>query len=244
MNTFKQARTAEIEYHEQFYKQTELFVPGTWLSKPVQVVLDCLEKLLEENSQHGTAFRVLDLACGVGRNSIPIAKRIREQQGTVVGVDLIPSAIDKLLDNAEIYGVGGQIEGVVADVEYYSILPVSFDFIVSCSCLEHMSSEEAFRTVVGRMIEGTRAGGMNCILLSTEIMEVDQATGASLAGVIELNLRTDEAFGILQELYEDWDIQLESHLSQSIQEHKEGRNIEFKSNWLTFVARKKGTEFI
>ncbi|MBD8499021.1 hypothetical protein [Paenibacillus arenosi] len=84
-------RAAEIEYHEQFYKQAELFEPGTWLSKPVQVVLDYLDKLLKNNSledhlQKGAAFRVLDLACGVGRNSIPIAKRIREQDGVVVCV--------------------------------------------------------------------------------------------------------------------------------------------------------------
>ncbi|TVX94375.1 class I SAM-dependent methyltransferase [Paenibacillus agilis] len=239
MSTFKQARTAEIEYHEQFYKQAELFVPGSWLSKPVQVVLDCLEKLLEENSNKGSAIRILDLACGVGRNSIPMAQRVREQDGTVVCVDLIPSAIDKLTDNAKTYGVGSQIEGIVADVEYYLIQPISFDFIVSCSCLEHMSSEEALRTAVGRMIDGTKAGGMNCILMSTEITEVDQATGASIAGVIELNLRTEEAFSILQKLYEDWDIQLERSIPQCIQEHKEGRNIEFKSNWLTFVAWKR-----
>ncbi|WP_028595955.1 class I SAM-dependent methyltransferase [Paenibacillus assamensis] len=214
MSAFKQARAAEIEYHEQFYKQAELFESGTWLSKPVQVVLDYLDKLLKNNSlednlQKGAAFRVLDLACGVGRNSIPIAKRIREQDGVVVCVDLIPSAIDKLMDNARNHGINDRIEGVVADAEHYVIHRDSFDYIVSCSCLEHMSSEEAFRAVVKRMIRGTKSGGVNCILMSTEITEVDQITRETVAGVIELNLRTEEAFRILQELYEDWDVQLE-----------------------------------
>jgi methylase of polypeptide subunit release factors len=69
MNTFNRARRKEIEYHEKFYAETELFQPGSWLSRPVKVVLESLPQ--KDNIQ------VLDLGCGVGRNSIPIAQQIQ-----------------------------------------------------------------------------------------------------------------------------------------------------------------------
>jgi 2-polyprenyl-3-methyl-5-hydroxy-6-metoxy-1,4-benzoquinol methylase len=69
MSVFNQARRKEIEYHEKFYAETKLFQQGSWLSRPVQVVLANLSRLEKDNLQ------ILDLGCGVGRNSIPIAQQ-------------------------------------------------------------------------------------------------------------------------------------------------------------------------
>ncbi|MFC5406639.1 class I SAM-dependent methyltransferase [Cohnella soli] len=234
MNNFIQARSEEIKYHESFYTENDLFEPGTWLAKPVKVVLEMLE-LLNLNR-----IRVLDLGCGVGRNSIPIAQILKNHNGTITCIDLIPTAIDILVENSKKYDVDNQILPEVADAESFSILPNEFDYIVSCSCLEHVSSVEAFRKVVKRMIDGTKERGINTILMSTEIEEIDIETGKISEGLIELNLKTEEAFSYLQELYKDWEILIERNLPQALNEVKYGKEIEFRSNWITFVARRKG----
>ncbi|MFC5404328.1 class I SAM-dependent methyltransferase, partial [Cohnella soli] len=82
--------------------------------------------------------------------------------------------------------------------------------------------------------------GINTILMSTEIEEIDIETGKISEGLIELNLKTEKAFSYLQELYKDWEILIERNLPQAINEVKYGKEIEFRSNWITFVARRRG----
>ncbi|TCZ79268.1 class I SAM-dependent methyltransferase [Paenibacillus albiflavus] len=232
MEVFELARRQEISYHEKLYTEHKLFESGTWLAKPVKVVVETFD-LLDAGSKN-----VLDLGCGVGRNSIPIAQKLQAQGGNIYCVDLLQTAIEVLNQNAQKYDVQDLIVPIVADAEHYKIPELTFDYIISCSCLEHVSSESAFETVVRRLQAGTRAKGFNCILMSTEVMEQDLVTGEETAGVIELNLNTQHAIRLLQELYQDWEILIMRHLPQEMTEIKYGRNIKFKSNWLTFVANK------
>ncbi|REE66635.1 methyltransferase family protein [Paenibacillus taihuensis] len=235
MSSFSEARMQEVAYHEQLYKTTALFEPGTWLAKPVAVVLE----LLEELPTIMDGVRVLDLGCGIGRNSIPVAQRIQADGGSVVGVDLLPIATQKMLQNAARYNVQVAIHAEVSDVEFYEIEPNAYDYVIACSCLEHLPSRAAFETVVKRMIAGTKENGIHCLLLSTEVSEQDHLTGETWPGRIELNLATEEAIQLLSELYQEWDVLITRHVPQSVGELKNGRKIEFKSNWLTFAARKR-----
>ncbi|MDO3411236.1 class I SAM-dependent methyltransferase [Saccharibacillus sp. CPCC 101409] len=227
-------KKAEADYHEKFYEETPLFQPGSWLSRPVQIVMDLLERLnLEKVS-------VLDLGCGVGRNSIPIAQRIQEFGGTVHAVDLLPVAIDKLSAYIGEYNVQGAITVEAADAEYYGIASEAYDYIVVCSCLEHVSNVQAFRAVVERMIRGTQRNGINCVLINTEVKEYDPESGVEQDGLIELNLPTGEALRLLRELYAGWEILIEKHVPQTVHEHKQGKQIEFRGVWVTFAAQRKG----
>lgn len=232
MNRFIQARTEEVKYHEDFYAHHILFEPGSWLSKPVKIVLDMLDEL---DLDH---IHVLDLGCGVGRNSIPIAQKIKPHNGRITCVDLLPMAVNQLIANSKIYDVQDLMVSEAADVEAYNIPANCYEYIVACSCLEHVSSVEAFSTVVSRMIEGTKSQGINAILMSTENLDVDIETGMVSDGIIELNMKTADTFSLLHDLYRDWDILIEKSVPQSIHERKYEKEIEFRSNWLTFVARK------
>ncbi|BFT72511.1 class I SAM-dependent methyltransferase [Paenibacillus sp. P36] len=228
---FNRARHKEIEYHDKFYAETELFQPGSWLSRPVKVVLDNLTQIEKDNIQ------VLDLGCGVGRNSIPIAQSIQAYRGKIYCIDLLPSAIQLLKQNAEQYVVTDTIISQVIDVENFLINKNTFDYIVACSCLEHVSSEAAFQDKLKEMKAGTTVGGINCILMSTEVKEIDLLTGEEREGMIELNLSTEKVFAYLREVYDDWNITIEKSVPQEIKEQIDGREIIFRSNWITFVAQ-------
>ncbi|AIQ65416.1 methyltransferase type 12 [Paenibacillus stellifer] len=232
MDKFAQARAEEIKYHEDFYASNTLFEPGTWLSKPVKIVMEMLEAL------DVSGIRVLDLGCGVGRNSIPIAQRIKEYEGTVTCIDLIPKAIELLEENAKAYEVEDCLLAEASDAEFYPIEPDYYNYIIACSCLEHVSSVGAFEGVVTQMIKGTKNGGINTILMSTDIQDYDLATGELTEGLIELNLETHKAYLMLEELYSGWEILMERDIPQKITEQKHGKQIEFRCNWVTFVARK------
>ncbi|MCM3626492.1 class I SAM-dependent methyltransferase [Paenibacillus glycanilyticus] len=229
---FIQARTEEIKYHEKFYAENELFAPGTWLARPVKAIMDTFG-LLDPHD-----VRVLDLGSGVGRNSIPIAQAIKAYGGTVTAVDLIPSAVEILQENARKYEVRDNLNAIVADIEEYRISPQSYDYIIACSALEHVSAEEAFRRVVAGMIAGTKPHGINAILINTQSEELDCSTGEVSEGFIELNLATGKAISLLKEIYGDWEIIVERVIPQSIQEIKYGKPIEFRGNWLTFIVRR------
>ncbi|MDU0204820.1 class I SAM-dependent methyltransferase [Paenibacillus sp. PFR10] len=182
-------------------------------------------------------MQVLDLGCGVGRDSIPIAQSIQAYKGKIYCIDLLPSAIQLLNQNAEQYGVTDTIISQAIDVENFLINKNTFDYIVACSCLEHVSSEAVFQTKLEEMKAGTTVGGINCILMSTEVKEIDVLTGEEQVGLIELNLSTEKAFTYLREVYTDWNISIEKSVQQEIKEEKNGRLIIFRSNWITFVAQ-------
>lgn len=73
-------REEERKYHESFYSSSKLFEEGTWLHKPVEVVVNWIEKVDKHDP-----MTVLDLGCGVGRNAIPIAQAICRVKGSGIG---------------------------------------------------------------------------------------------------------------------------------------------------------------
>ncbi|MGF6354432.1 cyclopropane fatty-acyl-phospholipid synthase-like methyltransferase [Paenibacillus sp. 4624] len=231
---FEAARQAEAGYHSNFYKNNELFEEGTWMSRPMPMVVEMLERLLVHKQQ----LRVLDLGCGVGRHTIPIAQRLSDTNSEVIGVDLLDEAVDGLRKYAKQYEVDHIVQAEKADVEHYRIQPNAFDFIAACSCLEHTSSKEAFLETVERLKEGTRLGGIHCITMSTSVEEKEIQTGRQIEPLIELNLPTSEVIALLEQAYEDWNILFQEHVTQTIQEEKYDEPTEFRCELLRFAVQK------
>jgi cyclopropane fatty-acyl-phospholipid synthase-like methyltransferase len=232
---FEAARKAEAGYHSNFYQNNELFASGTWMSKPMPMVMDMLERLLA----HKTELRVLDLGCGVGRHTIPIAQRLGQTNSEVIGVDLLDEAVDGLRKYAKEYQVDHIVQVEKADVEHYAIEPDHFDYIAACSCLEHVSNKQALIEAIERLQVGTRRGGIHCITMSTSVEEMEINTGRTIEPLIELNLPTAEAVALLENAYADWNILLQEHVTQTIEEEKYDEPTQFRCELLRFAAQKQ-----
>ncbi|OZB97726.1 class I SAM-dependent methyltransferase [Paenibacillus sp. XY044] len=231
---FEEARASEAEYHQRFYEDNDLFEQGTWMAQPGAVVMEMLERLL----QHRRDAQVLDLGCGIGRNTIPVAERLRGTRSRVIGVDLLEDAAAKLKKNAAEFDLQELVESEAADVEHYLIEADTYDYIIACSALEHTSSRSALEKVLDQMKRGTRVGGIHCITMSTDVEEVDRVTGEIRKGLIELNLAQQDTMKLLQRHYREWNILIEQVVPQSIEEVKDGRSIDFRCSLITFAAQK------
>lgn len=234
-NRIRRIRAEERKYHEACYDNYRLFEAGTWLHKPVKSVMETLA-IFESYER----LQVLDLGCGVGRNSIPIAAALPSQAGSVVCVDLLPAALDKLMVYSRQHGDEARIQPVLSDIGDFDIAGEQFDLIVAVSALEHVESEAKLAQVLHRMVQGTKTGGVNCIIMSSNIQERDAATGESLEPFMELNMATDQVMGYLEKAYEGWTV-LKS-LVKPLQFHIEraDRNIVLTSDCLTWIVRKQG----
>ncbi|MEC0091067.1 hypothetical protein [Paenibacillus macquariensis] len=115
---------------------------------------------------------------------------------------------------------------------------VTYDYILACGCLEHVSSEVAFIQVLERMKQGTQVGGINCISMNTEIQEVERDTGRMLDTLIELNLRKDKAYSILEAVYKGWNVLEQKTVIHSVDEDKYDVPTQFRSQSITFAAQK------
>lgn len=150
MNRIQMIRSKEKTYHDHCYDNYELFEQGSWLYKPVKSILDLFSRFDELKE-----INVLDLGCGVGRNSIPLAKAIEDRNGKVVCVDLLESAIQKLQFNAAKFNVTDKVECVLSDIASFSIEAGHYNFIFAVSSLEHLDCEDTFNNVVAKIMQGT-----------------------------------------------------------------------------------------
>ncbi|MDM5375652.1 class I SAM-dependent methyltransferase [Bacillus bombysepticus] len=233
MNRIDYIRQEEKKYHDLCYEQYKLFEIGSWLYKPVKTVMDLMDHFEGQNN-----LQVLDLGSGVGRNSIPIAQKIRNTSGTVTCVDLLNSALTKLQTYSKEHDVFEVIKTEQAAIENYHIDSNAYDYIVAVSSLEHVKSEKDFKNVLHSMKKGTKNSGINCLIINSNIQEIDLKTNEELEALIEINLPTEEMIRLLKSIYKGWkEIKVEiKELAYTIVRNE--RHIQLKTNAITFVVQK------
>lgn len=233
MNRIDYIRQEEKKYHDLCYEQYKLFESGSWLYKPVKTVMDLMDYFEGQNN-----LQVLDLGSGVGRNSIPIAQIIKNYNGTVTCVDLLDSTLTKLQIYSKEHDVFEVIKTEQAEIENYHIDSNAYDYIVAVSSLEHVQSEEDLTNVLHSMKKGTKTGGINCLIINSNILEIDLHTNEELDALIEINLPTEDMIHLLKSIYKEWkEIQVEiKELAYNIVRNE--RHIQLKTNAITFVVQK------
>lgn len=231
---FMQARASEKVYHEQLYRQKTLFSKGSWLAKPVQLVMDTFDQYFSDQKD----VSILDLGSGVGRNAIPLAQRL-EHTRAVTCVDILDVAIDQLRAYAKQYAVMDRIIPVRTAVEDFLIAQNTYDYMVSISCIEHVETKEILKRILQHMITGTKAGGVHCLMIQSDICWIDVENGMSLTPVVELNMQTEDLLALLRTCYEGWNIKTCSIKQWKVPMMYEEKNIILESDCVSFVAQKK-----
>ncbi|MZQ87161.1 methyltransferase domain-containing protein [Paenibacillus sp. 5J-6] len=226
-------RAEERKYHEACYDNYTLFEAGTWLHKPVRSVMDTLDFFDDYES-----LSVLDLGCGVGRNSIPIAERLQGKSGNVVCVDLLQSALDRLMRYSEDHGVSSRIRPYLSDIADYDIPVDHFDYIVAVSVIEHVESESKLASLLSNMALGTKNGGITCIIMNSNIEEVDAESGEHLEALMEINLTTEQASAYLKKAFEGWTVLKSTIKPLVFNIEREMRNILLKTDCITWIVQK------
>ena len=226
-------RKAEADSHTEAYTNHVLFAPGSWLAKPVKTVLDILP-LFEGYKE----FRVLDLGSGVGRNSIPVAQHFKDIPCRVDCVDILELAIAKLDENAQQYGVAGNIHGIISSIDDYEINADGYDLIMAVSALEHIASRAAFNNKLEEIRDGVRIGGVVCLIVNSGVIEHDKATGEELLPQFEVNLKTWEMQHLLEQTFTGWQIIKHTVVHQKYDIPRENGLAELETDVVTYVVKR------
>ena len=231
MNRLEMIRKAEAESHTAAYENLTLYAPGSWLSKPIRA----LEALLPLYAE-GEGLRVLDLGSGVGRNAIACARALKNAQVTCV--DILPMAIEKLMENAESFGVSGKIQGICTPVDGFPIEPEGYDIILAGSVLEHLDSRASTLRTLDAIQKGIRPGGAVMIVMNTGVREWDVRTGETLDPQFEVNLPPEEVRELLGEAFRDWEVLWDKCVHYEYQVPRGSRNAMIWAEVVTFTARR------
>lgn len=232
MDRIAKIRLEEKLYHDHCYEKFALFEKGSWLYKPVQTVLNIIPYF-----KGVEPLEVLDLGAGIGRNSIPVAEAISIGRGSVTCVDLLDSAIDKLRKYSKIYRVEDRIKAVKQDIATYPIYPNTYDFIIAVSSLEHVRTESELDQVLFRMVGGTKPNGINCIIINSEVKEMDIQSRSHLEAQMEVNLSTVDMTNKLKKVYKSWSVvkQVVKPLEYTIE--RQGKPVLMTTNAITYVVK-------
>jgi 2-polyprenyl-3-methyl-5-hydroxy-6-metoxy-1,4-benzoquinol methylase len=229
----EEIRLKEKLYHDNYFANVELFQEDSWLEKPVKSVMETFDLLPAKND-----LRLLDLGCGVGRNSIPLAQRLRGTKGKVVCIDILESAITYLERYGKEYGVSEVIEPIRSEISDFQICPDYYDYVISVSTLEHLDSITTFHRVLEKLIHGTREQGIHCFLINSNIRETEVEKGAKLIPLFEILFETDELLSSLRNRYANWTVLRENVKRYTLEIMRDEKRVLLESDVVTWVAKK------
>jgi 2-polyprenyl-3-methyl-5-hydroxy-6-metoxy-1,4-benzoquinol methylase len=232
-NQLNHIREEEKKYHERYFEENSLYEKGSWLEEPSTIVLDFLSIL---NSKE--PLQLLDLGCGVGRNSIPMARKVKDSGGRVVCVDLLEKALEKLEIYAEEYKVGSSISVECADISDFFIEEAVYDYIVAASSLEHVKSKSDLNKVLRALVKGTKASGINLICMNTNIKEFTISSGDGRQPLFEILIAKDNMLSILREAYQGWEVLHVGDVPLNLEIIRDETPVMLKADHLIFAARK------
>ncbi|MFD0674917.1 class I SAM-dependent methyltransferase [Cohnella sp. GCM10027633] len=194
---------------------------------------------MRTRNERSKLFKALDLGCGAGRNGIPIAAAMKDKACTVICVDLLDSAIAKVEQYGKQFEVAHLIKTIKSDIEHFAIGSQEYDLIVAVSALEHVSSEDALKKTLGLMASGTAAGGTNCIVINSNISEIDLRTQLPMEPMFEVNLSTEAMYELLDSNYAGWDVRMKLAKPLAFEIERDDRPVLLTSDCITYVAQRR-----
>ena len=226
-------RESERQSHTEIYSKEILYNSDSWLRKPIKTVQDVVPYFADYDT-----LRVLDLGCGVGRNSIFIADRFSDKDCLIDCVDILEIAIEKLLTNAQERGVIECINGYVDTIEHYQIKKDLYDLIIVVSALEHVESKEILLEKLQEIEEGLKPNGIVCLVINSEVKESKIDTHEELDPQFEVNLMTDEIQSYIKNIFSKYETIKNTMSYQEYDIPRGGLISHLTTNVVTYVGRK------
>ncbi len=234
MSRLEEIRSKERDSHIEAYTSYALYEEGSWLKKPIKTVLDLLP-WVEKRSQ----IRVLDLGCGVGRNCIAIAQYFQDIDCQIDCIDILELAIEKLNQNAALFDVAESVHGIITPIEMYSIKKSSYDLILAVSALEHVDSEQSFVQKLEEIRDGTRDGGIVCLIVNSDVIETNKKTGQIVPAQFEVNLSKEVLEKMVNRIFVNWKVLKSGFRAQQYDIPRGNFVSDLHTQVMTFVARKE-----
>ncbi len=226
-------RESERKSHTEIYTNEKLYSSDSWLQKPIKTVKDIVP-LFEDYNE----LRVLDLGCGVGRNSIFIAEKFKKINCIADCVDLLEIAIEKLTKNADERDVASCINGIVKSIEEFYIKENYYDFIMAVSALEHTDSFDSFVKKMSEIKNGLRENGIVCLVINSNVREVNRDTQETVDVQFEVNLPTEKVQDCLCRVFNGWKLIKASVSGQEYDIPRETFVSHLSTDVVTYVARR------
>ncbi len=114
-----------------------------------------LKDVLEKNTI-GTVKTIVDIGCGTGNVTIPLARYGYE----MVGVDLSPEMLSVALDRADDAGVSDKIQFVMQDMTELNLYAPVDAVVCTLDGVNHLSNRQALVTCFQAVYNALRPGGM------------------------------------------------------------------------------------
>lgn len=226
-------RENERNSHTEIYMNEKLYNTNSWLQKPIKTVQE-ISSLFNEYEE----LRVLDLGCGIGRNSIYIAENFNKIKCIVDCVDLLDVAIVKLIENAKVHSVSHCINAIKNSIEDFEIVEQSYDLIMAISALEHIDTEKSFLRKLNEIKNGLRDKGIACFVINTDVREIDLDTNKTLEAQFEVNLSTEKLQKYLNDVFCDFVLLKSTVVNQEYDVPRENFVSRLHTNVVTYVVRK------
>jgi SAM-dependent methyltransferase len=232
MNLDQAARDETIRYHEDFYATHKLFEDG-WLQEPDEELPGIISLLASVKEP-----RVLDLGCGVGRNAIAIAQALKSNRVRIDCFDMLDSAIERLSAYASQFKVKEEICATCVDMDSLTIEPNSYDAVLAISILEHGKSIQSIKRILGEIVDGTKSGGINRILISADRKATARDTGKPVDTKVETPMTHQEARELLEQTYSAWSIDKLELAPYREELDLAGQRVIWTCTSVSFLARK------
>ena len=200
-------RESERQSHIEIYSNEVLYRSDSWLRKPIKTVQDIVPLISNRES-----LRVLDLGCGVGRNSIFIAEQFSE--------------IDCRID-------------CVDTIENYPIAREAYDLIIAVSSIEHVESKEVFLKKLQEIQEGVKPDGIVCLVVNSNVKEKKKDTFEEMEPQFEVNLPTDELESYIDNVFSQWETIKRTINYQEYDIPREGFISRLATDVVTYVGHAK-----
>lgn len=234
----KQIRENERLSHTEIYTKEKLYDTDTWLKKPIKTIQEIVP--LFSGCQE---LRILDLGCGVGRNSIFLAEKlVAENSCRIDCVDILDIAISKLNQYALEYGVSDNINGIVSSIEDFIIQENSYDLILAVSALEHIDGEESFAGKLEEIKNGLKKNGIVCFVINSNVKEINTETLEEIEPQFEVNLCSKKIQEYLDKSFSEFEIIKNHTVAQEYSIPRRSITSKLTTDVITFVAKSIGEQ--